>query len=42
MAAEHAGASSLSPIVLALGAILATNVFMAIGVRRLFREGGQP
>lgn len=36
LAAENAAGGSLSPIVLALGAIFATNLFMAVGVRRLF------
>ena len=39
LAAEQAGPGALSPIVLALGAIFVTNVFMAIGVRRLFGTG---
>ncbi len=39
LAAEHAGAGTLNPIILALGAIFATNVFMAIGVKRIFAAG---
>lgn len=41
LAAENAGDGSLSPIALALGAIFATNLFMAAGVRRVFGAKGR-
>jgi cell volume regulation protein A len=39
LAAEQGGAQAISPIALALGAILASNLFMAVGIRRMFGVG---